>query len=79
MSFPNSATVSLPTVVPQSQPQAVSGAGRAGTLFPDVGRIRHLAEQIRQRCAHAHLTGPGQQATTFQVLLYYPILGYMYT
>ena len=74
MSFPTTAAVTVPTVVPQSQPQAVSGAG---TLFPDVGRIRHLAEQIRQRCAHAHLAGPGQQATTFQVgrciLLFHPI------
>ena len=34
------------------------------SAFPDEGRVRELAEQIRARCTHAHqLKLSGQQAT----------------
>lgn len=40
----------------------------ASSAFPDVNRVRDIAEQIRARCAHAHqLKMAGQQAGSLQV------------
>ena len=54
---------SVPVIPPQSQ----THGGESNPLLVDLNRIRDLAEQIRQRCAHAHLTGQQQTAPGFQV------------
>ncbi len=62
MNFPMTSAASIPNIPPQSQIQA----GEAIPAIPEISKIRELAEQIRQRCTHAHLAGQHQTAA-FQV------------
>ena len=63
MNFPMTSTASIPILPPQSQTQA----GEAIPAIPDINKIRDLAEQIRQKCTHAHLAGQQHQTAAFQV------------
>lgn len=66
MNFPIPTASSAATVPAPAPPQGQIGEGGLASI-PDINKIRDLAEQIRQRCSHAHLAGQQQQAINFQV------------
>ncbi len=62
MNFPITTSSSAPVATLPSQIQGHSGL----STVSEINKIRDLAEQIRQRCSHAHLAVQ-QQSVSFQV------------